>query len=218
MNKIYALKDPISSEIRYIGKTKNSLQKRLYEHCTIRNLKPNNHKNNWIKYLLKSEQRPIIVLIEEVEELNWQEREIYWINFYKNKGSNLTNSTDGGEGGNGTKKTKEHIENFINIKRKNGTLRRSPECRKRISDSHKGKKLSSEHSEKLTAYGKSKMKMIIQLTREGKFIRISEGIRVCAKELNINHVGILRCLNNTQKFYKNYIWKYDTETNNSKYF
>ena len=48
MNKIYALKDPISDDIRYIGETKNDLKKRLYEHCTIRNLKEKNHKNNWI--------------------------------------------------------------------------------------------------------------------------------------------------------------------------
>jgi group I intron endonuclease len=212
MNKIYALKDPISNCIRYIGKTKNDLRKRLYEHCTIRNLKEKNHKNNWIKLLLKKNYRPIIILIEEVDS-NWQEREIYWINFYKSIGNNLTNGTDGGDGGNGAKRSKEYIKKLIDIKRKNGTLNRSDECRKKISESHKGKKLSKEHSDKLTAYGESKKKNIIQYDRDGNFIKIWDGIRVCARELGIKHDGIIRCLKNKQKYYKNYTWKYESYIN-----
>jgi group I intron endonuclease len=211
MNKIYALKDPISDDIRYIGKTKNDLKKRLYEHCTIRNLKEKNHKNNWIKSLLKLNHRPVIILIEEVVDSDWQEREIYWIEFYKNIGNNLTNGTNGGDGGNGAKRSKDYIERLIDIKRKNGTLTRSDECRKRISESHKGKKLSKDHSDKLTAYGEGKKKKIVQYDKDGNFIKIWDGIRMCARELNIKHEGIIRCLNNTQKYYKDYIWKYEIE-------
>ena len=80
----------------------------------------------------------------------------------KNIGNNLTNGTNGGDGGNGAKRSKDYIERFIDIKRKNGTLTRSDECRKRISESHKGKKLSKDHSDKLTAYGEGKKKKIVQ--------------------------------------------------------
>lgn len=209
MNKIYALKDPISNDIRYIGKTKNELNKRLYEHCTIRNLKEKTHKNNWIKYLLKLNYRPVILLIEEVDYCNWQEREIYWINFYKSIGNNLTNGTNGGDGSNGCKRSKDCIEKIIDIKRKNGTLARSYECRRKISESQKGKKLSKEHSDRLTAYGESKKKKIIQYDKDGNFMKLWDGIRICARELNIAHDGIIRCLKNTQKYYKDYIWKYE---------
>ena len=96
--KIYVLKDPISEEIRYIGRTKNSLAVRLSGHCS--KAKRNSfktHKDNWI---LKLTEKPIIEQIEEV--LGWEEsyiREQEIIKEYISNGYRLTNLHDRGTGG-----------------------------------------------------------------------------------------------------------------------
>ena len=61
---IYCLIDPNTELVRYIGMTVNSLNTRLCEHvCTSKQDKSNQYKCNWIKSLLKSDQRPIIKLL-----------------------------------------------------------------------------------------------------------------------------------------------------------
>jgi hypothetical protein len=92
--KIYGLVDPRDNNIRYIGKTKRQLNKRLYEHIsnkrTIRT-----YKSNWITALKKENLKPLIIELEVCNENNWVEKEQYWIN----KTNNLTNLTKGGEDG-----------------------------------------------------------------------------------------------------------------------
>ena len=56
---IYALKDPLTNEIKYIGKTCNKLKKRLYYHL-YEIKKYNNKKTCWIKSLLNKKLIPII--------------------------------------------------------------------------------------------------------------------------------------------------------------
>lgn len=97
MNKIYiyALIDPKSDEIRYIGYTKN-LGRRLSGHLTD---KSSTHKTNWIKSLIKKKQRPLIEIIDEVSESEKNFWEQHYISLYKSWGVRLTNSTEGGDGG-----------------------------------------------------------------------------------------------------------------------
>lgn len=96
---IYALSDPDTNEIRYIGKA-NNIKYRLWSHLheakrDLRNLR----KCNWIKSLMSKGKRPIISVVEEVPFEHWVEREIYWIAEFKARGCNLINMTDGGECG-----------------------------------------------------------------------------------------------------------------------
>lgn len=94
--KIYGLYDPtdINENIRYVGKTIQSLKKRLQGHIdeSIKN-NPSTYKKNWINSLLSRNIRPKIKLLEICEESNWEQRERYWISNI----SNLTNLTLGGE-------------------------------------------------------------------------------------------------------------------------
>jgi hypothetical protein len=96
---IYGLIDPRYPKIiRYVGKTKNKLNKRLTDHINeARRSKSNNYKLNWIRSLLFEKIKPIITILEAVTENNWQEKEKYWIHKYKNK--NLTNTLEGGYSG-----------------------------------------------------------------------------------------------------------------------
>lgn len=95
---IYGLTDPDTQEVRYIGKSTSGM-KRPMEHKKPFNLKGHSHKIHWIKQLIEQNKKYGVIVLEITEtpeELN--DREIFWINEYKNRGITLTNSTDGGEG------------------------------------------------------------------------------------------------------------------------
>ena len=85
--KIYALKHPVTQEIRYIGRTKNSLKVRLTGHLSkAKQNKFKTYKDNWI---LSLQTKPIIELLETVygwEESYKREKEI--IKDYLNKDYN----------------------------------------------------------------------------------------------------------------------------------
>ena len=90
---IYGLKDPETKEIRYVGRTKYPA-KRLYEHHQIRRIKTNTYRDFWINSLIKKGLKAEMVILEECGELNWSERERFWIAHTPN----LTNTLKGGEG------------------------------------------------------------------------------------------------------------------------
>lgn len=103
---IYYLSDS-KGNIRYVGKTKNEPRKRLYKHILECKSEERSHKINWIKSLLSKGERPIIEVIDEVPEEEWQFWEEYWISQLKSWGFQLTNLTIGGDGGNGYKHTSD---------------------------------------------------------------------------------------------------------------
>lgn len=96
---IYALLDPITNVIRYIGQTRGTIENRKELHWRDRNQKKNinNHKANWIRKLYRENKlKPNVILIEKLidtsdEVLN--NREKYWIEFYRKEGIDLTNTS-----------------------------------------------------------------------------------------------------------------------------
>ncbi len=120
---IYALKDPITKEIRYIGRSKYPKQ-RLYEHHHIKRLMGPTHRNRWILSLLNQGLRAELSILEECNEKNWSEREKYWIA----NTPNLTNTLLGGEGEFErhkphpyTEETKQKIAQTVSSLHKDGT-------------------------------------------------------------------------------------------------
>lgn len=163
---IYSLIDPITKEIRYIGKA-NNLKNRLWAHINeARNIKTKSHKNNWIRSLLRKEVKPIINLIEEVSIENWINREIYWIAYFKNEGYDLLNMTQGGECGIISDKCRNALIKYgkrrkkgeyyhteetkvkIRLKRKNQII--TDEQRKKLSERLKGRIITEEHRQKIS--------------------------------------------------------------------
>lgn len=99
---IYVLKCP-EGNIRYVGKT-NNIKRRLSSHINeAKTGKGRRYVLNWIHSLLLLNKKPTIEVIEECVIENWQERERYWVNFYREIIPNLCNNADGGLGGSGTK-------------------------------------------------------------------------------------------------------------------
>ena len=107
--KIYALKGKDSKEIKYVGLTTKSLKERLGRHLRDRKL---DHKTNWIKKVGK-ENIEIILIEENITDFKILcDKEIFYIDKFKNEGHKLTNITNGGEGWIGTKFTDEHRNNI----------------------------------------------------------------------------------------------------------
>lgn len=93
---IYALLDPDTDEVRYIGKT-NDLNKRMSGHCRT-DQKSKTHKAKWINKLIASGKTPKMLVIEECTLDTWEEVECRWIAHYRAVNKRLTNIADGGRG------------------------------------------------------------------------------------------------------------------------
>lgn len=143
---IYSLNCPFTGVVKYIGKTKRPLSQRLAGHMHDKRITP---KYAWIISLLKKGAKPTIHKIDEVEilELNFWER--YYIELYVAAGVKLKNSTLGGEGllisettrqkmrkaKLGKKQTAEHIAN--RIKGRSG-YKHGQETKNKIGAKNKG--------------------------------------------------------------------------------
>lgn len=97
--KIYTLIDPITSKIRYIGRTTQSLNNRLVGHLSKSKSKCT-HKDYWIQSLLLKGSIPKIKEIKTVE--GWSQSYIVEKNYIRialKYNYKLTNHDDRGEGG-----------------------------------------------------------------------------------------------------------------------
>ena len=92
---VYGLCDPITQQLRYIGKS-NNLKKRYQSHIRYRD---KSHLTSWIKQLITIKKMPEMFLIEEVPIKEWQEAERFWISYFKYIGADLVNMLPGGLGG-----------------------------------------------------------------------------------------------------------------------
>lgn len=92
---VYGLCDPETKELRYIGFTVDTLTKRLNRHM---NSKEKNHRTNWLNSIVRGGKKPEIFKIAETDLENYQEDEIFYIEYFKSIGCNLVNATKGGEG------------------------------------------------------------------------------------------------------------------------
>jgi hypothetical protein len=94
--KIYILKDPITQSIFYVGQTYSELQTRLNGH--ISGNSGNEEKQALIKSIIDRGEKPIIEAVETImgfcyiDKMLVNEREIYWIKYYKSQGVKLLNS------------------------------------------------------------------------------------------------------------------------------
>ena len=106
---IYILEDPNTKEVRYVGKTVN-IKKRFYQHTNkkIQESSRRRYLSNWLLKLLNNKQKPIMIIIDEIEG-DWEWLEQYWIEQFKQWGFKLVNLTNGGDGVSGFIHKKETI-------------------------------------------------------------------------------------------------------------
>lgn len=93
---IYALLDPDTDEVRYVGKTDNT-NRRLSRHIHVAE-NDNPAKVKWVTSLKANGKIPKMVILEESAPDTWVDREKHWIAYYRASGAALTNLSSGGHG------------------------------------------------------------------------------------------------------------------------
>lgn len=194
--KIYSLNDPITDEVRYIGKTVSPLHKRLSSHYREKRY---SYKNNWISSLKKQGLKPIIKLVEICNSTNWEERERYWIKYYRTI-TKLTNELDGGQGQQKGYKHTEEAKKKISIAAKKNDKGKF----------YKGMKFAKEINEKRK---NSNKKPIFQFSKSGEFIKKWDGIIDASEALSIDKNAISSVLKGKNVFSGGFHWSY-TEKHN----
>lgn len=159
---IYALVDPRDWRPFYVGKA-NSPNKRLGQHTGRSHASSgqNARKKARIDAIKSAGLSVSVEVIEMIKMSIWEEREKYWIAEFRRIGFDITNLSDGGNGldnhmkaaklamslaRKGKKRPPEACRN-ISLGKMGGT--RSPEHRKSISDTLRGRK-NPEHSKRMS--------------------------------------------------------------------
>lgn len=215
--KIYTLsstRDP--EDIRYVGKTKQTLQRRLSQHLTDakKSFKlgiNRNYNYNWIMHELNDGFQILITELDSQkfgENEDWKWFEQYWISQMKTWGFKLTNLTDGRDGNQNQHFTKESIE--LRASKIRG-IPRDKETKKKISEGLKGIKRSEETKEKvkevITELQGEKIK---QFDKLGYFIKEWPSISEASRVLGIDRANIQHCCAHKPNHNSagGFIWRY----------
>lgn len=222
---IYILIDPISNEIRYVGKA-NNIKQRLDNHKN-RCRDTNTHKRHWINKLRLNGLYPELEVVDKVLVSEWHYWEKFWISYYKSIGCKLTNVTHGGDGLSYGNKTsfkkgqipwnkgsgKEKIKKGFNKKCletcfKNGHITWNKGVRG-YSTSKKGSTLPLDVREKIskTMTGRPSLKkrIVKQYNKEMILINTYSSITEAKSITKIN--GISNALTKRVKTAGGYIWQ-----------
>jgi group I intron endonuclease len=221
---IYKLIDPISNEIRYVGLTFNDLKQRLKSHLSE---KSNSHKSNWIKKLKSIGLKPIIESIENnissYDEVC--EREIYWIERFKQEGHPLTNMASGG---NKNKKMSEETKRRMSESGKNRKIKtvlseetkkilrqiakerfENEEERERLRISNKKYEDSKTEEQKLNDILIQDCKSVYQYDKNMNLIQVYPSINNAAKLNNIGDGNISKCCKHKVVFVGGFVWRFE---------
>lgn len=109
MVSIYSISCPKTGEVRYVGKTSHSLENRLQQHLIYARIpeRKRRYVSDWLLSLDKKGLIPTISQLEQIEDCCWEDREKYWIKYFREQGNKLCNLTDGGESFDGYQYTEE---------------------------------------------------------------------------------------------------------------
>lgn len=189
---IYGLIDPLTEELRYIGKT-NNLTKRYQSHIRATG---KSYRDKWVRSLRTKLAKPEMIVIEAIESNDWIEAERFWISYYRAIGALLTNLTDGGEGCDGYRHTPATLETLRQLK-----LGRvlTAEHREALSVSSKGK---------AKAYRSGKAKRCIVTTPANETVIVLSSLRDYSLDNGLTPSIMSKVARGTVKTHKGYTVKY----------
>jgi len=194
---IYALIDPDTCKIRYIGKSIRP-KERLSNHM---NEASNCHRSHWLQKLKADGKRPHQIILQELDnDSDWQSAERYWISFGKKNYWPLVNNTSGGDGVNDLPEEtrKKMAQTWIGRKHSPKTIEKlkaaranrvtSDETRKKHSAAMKGRKITwkdkiSQANKKFT---NDDVEMILKCIADG------EKVVDLSRRLNVNRSTITK--------------------------
>lgn len=238
---IYALIDPNTNLVRYIGQTYCNVKKRYNQHIYQwkREKGKIRHSTAWIKSLAKMNQKPILEIIEEDVDIKYlNSKEIHYIRFFKSIGAKLCNHSIGGNSNRGCKMSEEsklkRLETLKKSKawKEKGKLH-SEIMKKRHADglvippvnlmSEEARiKKGKEHSIKLKEKYKNNPSCIEKLTssRKKKIRSINiitneelifESLKLACTYFNFSHTSIIPVCRKIKDSYKNIKFEYLTK-------
>lgn len=235
MVTIYTLSDPLTKMVRYVGKTTQPLATRFYQHIADVN---KCHKKNWITSLSNKGLKPIIEVLDIVNDEEWSEAEQFYIGYLRFIGLDLTNMTNGGESGEMSMETRKKIsQKNTGLKRSDATKLKLSELNKAGIIGRKGKTHTSISKNKISAAlvgtvrpesvkekvrlaNMCRRKPVLQLSKSGVLIKEWESINSAAKELGFCKGHIIKVCKGSVGLdgYKvktsyGYKWEYKTLNN-----
>jgi hypothetical protein len=142
---IYVLKDPVTGDVRYVGKADHP-HARYLRHLREAQRK-RNHRECWLCSLAARGLTPLLEVIDEVPAKEWQAWEVAYVLFYREQGADLVNRTVGGDGFGAGPEHPCYGRQFVvtaetraKIGRGNKGKVRSPEICARISEMTRGER------------------------------------------------------------------------------
>lgn len=123
---IYALCEPHSRMVRYIGKADRPAY-RFKQHLR-QSVRAKTHLGNWLRSLLSLGEKPALVVLREVPDAHREIAEERYIRIARSLGMKLVNGTDGGD----------------------GCHRPPPETRAKMGSGWRGKRRSEDSKEKMS--------------------------------------------------------------------
>lgn len=174
---------------------------RRYNAHINRSYKNKYHSSQWVQSLIKIDLKPIIEVIEECDEDNWVEREIYWIAYYRQL-FDLTNILDGGNGGS---KYGRLGKPWSEEQRKNN---RKARLGKSVNHTEEGNK---KRADGIRNYYDKNKKKVYQFDMDGNLIKEWDSAKSASNELNLNISNIHNICKGLGKHCGGFIWSY-TET------
>lgn len=153
---IYALSDPRTNEIRYIGKAENP-QYRLTNHLADARRGQRTHKANWFRELLSLGLSPDLSYICVTHDDNWGAVEQEWIDRAKQLGWPLTNLAAGGRGGAAHKGRKMSEATLEKMRKASTGRKQSPESIAKTAAANRGRKRPPELMARINAKRRAKM-------------------------------------------------------------
>ncbi len=189
---VYALTDPMSGCVRYIGKSTSGLT-RPKEHGSSSNLRKKSHLRVvcWVKALVAAGLSYGVEIVEEVDSAELlNDLECFHIASIRAAGAFLLNDTDGGDGGPGYRWTNEQKARLSAIMKASPAVKqaakangarlrgipRPPHVVKIIGDSHRGKSPTEETRTKIAATlrgNSAEMERIAALGRAKRGMKLS---------------------------------------------
>lgn len=152
MAVIYALVEPHTLEIRYVGQTIQPPNWRLQAHILDAKRGDQRRVARWIRRL---GEPPCMIILEEVLDIQLlSHTERAWIACLRRRGCRLTNLTDGGEGTRGFIPGAE-TRRRMSIARIGHPV--TPETRAKISATQRGRTFSPETLARMSAASKRRM-------------------------------------------------------------
>jgi len=147
---IYALRDPRTKRVRYVGWTVD-LARRVRVHLS-RSRTEVTYKGHWLAELVSMGLEPIAEVVERGAG-DWSDAERRWVKHFRDLGEPLTNSTDGGDGTLGFIPT---AETRMRMSRAHLGRRQRPESVEKTRAALLGRKQSPDHLAALSAVRKGR--------------------------------------------------------------